>query len=242
MLNLTVFESTECGKLRAAIIGNEVWFVGKDVADTLGYKDTSDALKRHVDEEDKLSRCFTDSGQSRDMYIINESGLYSLILSSKLPNAKKFKRWVTSEVLPSIRKTGGYQMPTTNEGRIKLLASGVEEVYQRVGKLEERFTEYEDNQTLTPIDQDEIVKARNKKAVSVLGGHSSSAYRDKTIRGKVYADLTNTTNTAFGVHSYKAIKHKDVTKAVEIIREYVTQPFLQKMIDGANAQEELQFA
>ena len=75
------------------------------MADVLGYKDTSDALKKHVDNEDKLTRRFADSGQNREMYIINESGLYSLILSSKLPNAKKFKCWVTSEVLPTIRKT-----------------------------------------------------------------------------------------------------------------------------------------
>ena len=82
--------------------------MGKDVTDILGYKDSSDALKRHVDEDDKLTRCFTDSGQSREMYIINESGLYSVILLSKLPKAKQFKRWVTSEVLPAIRKHGIY--------------------------------------------------------------------------------------------------------------------------------------
>ncbi len=78
------------------------------MAKALGYKDTSDALKRHVDTDDKLTRRFTDSGQSRETYIINESGLYSLILSSKLKSAKDFKHWVTGEVLPTIRKTGGY--------------------------------------------------------------------------------------------------------------------------------------
>lgn len=108
MDNIKIFESKEFGTIRTIDINNEVWFVGKDVAEILGYKDTSDALKRHVDNEDKLTRCFTDSGQNREKYIINESGLYSLILSSKLPSAKKFKRWVTSEVLPSIRKHGAY--------------------------------------------------------------------------------------------------------------------------------------
>ena len=81
--------------------------MGKDVATALGYKDTSDALKKHVESEDKLTRRFADSGQNRQMWIINESGLYSLILSSKLESAKRFKRWVTSEVLPCIRKHGG---------------------------------------------------------------------------------------------------------------------------------------
>ena len=91
----------------------ETFFVGKDVAKALGYKDTSDALKKHVDDEDKLSRQIADSGQRRTTIIINESGLYSLVLSSKLPQAKEFKRWVTSEVLPQIRQTGGY-LPTVN--------------------------------------------------------------------------------------------------------------------------------
>lgn len=108
MSNLMIFNNQEFGQIRVLDQNGESLFVGKDVAEILGYKDTSDALKRHVDSEDKLKRCFTDSGQSRKMIVINESGLYSLILSSKLPNSKKFKRWVTSEVLPQIRKTGGY--------------------------------------------------------------------------------------------------------------------------------------
>lgn len=107
-MNLKIFENKEFGKVRTMVIKNEPWFVGKDVASILGYKDTSDAIKRHVESEDKLTRCFTDSGQRREMYVINESGLYSLILSSKLPQAKNFKRWITSEVLPSIRKHGVY--------------------------------------------------------------------------------------------------------------------------------------
>ena len=108
MNELKVFENAEFGQIRGVEINGESWLVGKDVAERLGYKDTSDALKKHVDEEDKLTRRFADSGQNREMYVINESGLYSLVLGSKLPNAKKFKRWVTSEVIPAIRKHGGY--------------------------------------------------------------------------------------------------------------------------------------
>lgn len=110
MNEIKIFENQEFGKVRALEIDGKPYFVGKDVAQILGYKDTSDALKKHVDEEDKLTRRFADSGQNREMYIVNESGLYSLVLSSKLESAKRFKRWVTSEVLPSIRQTGGYQM------------------------------------------------------------------------------------------------------------------------------------
>ena len=109
MNDLRIFNSPEFGEIRTIEINGEPWFVGKDVAEALGYKDTSDALRKHVDEEDKLTRQFADSGQRREMYVINESGLYALILSSKLDSAKRFKHWVTSEVLPSIRKTGSYR-------------------------------------------------------------------------------------------------------------------------------------
>ena len=109
-----VFETSEFGQVRTVIIDGEPWFVGKDVAECLGYSNTKDALLRHVDEEDKLGSRFTTSGQNREMTVINESGLYSLIMSSKLPSAKSFKRWVTSEVLPAIRKTGSYNMPNFN--------------------------------------------------------------------------------------------------------------------------------
>lgn len=108
MNDIQIFNNEQFGQVRVITKDGEPWFVGKDIATILGYKDTSDSLKRHVDTDDKLTRCFTDTGQSREMIVINESGLYSLILGSKLPSAKKFKKWVTSDVLPSIRKHGMY--------------------------------------------------------------------------------------------------------------------------------------
>lgn len=101
-----VFHNEQFGEIRSLTINNAPWWVGKDVAAALGYTDTSQALRAHVDNEDKLTRDFNGSGQNRKMTVINESGLYSLILSSKLPSAKAFKRWVTSEVLPAIRQYG----------------------------------------------------------------------------------------------------------------------------------------
>lgn len=95
-------------QVRTVTINGEPYFVGKDVAEVLGYNDTNQAVRKHVDDEDKLTRQFDGSGQKRNMTIINESGLYALILGSKLPQAKEFKRWVTSEVLPTIRKHGAY--------------------------------------------------------------------------------------------------------------------------------------
>ena len=108
MENLQIFKNEEFGEIRTVTINNEPWFVGKDIAEVLGYSNTRDSLVRHVDTEDKAGVAIHDGRQEREMVAINESGLYSLILSSKLPNAKKFKRWVTSDVLPSIRKHGMY--------------------------------------------------------------------------------------------------------------------------------------
>lgn len=108
MKNLQIFKNEEFGEIRTVTVNNEPWFVGKDVANILEYTNTAKAIRDHIDEEDKLTERIVLSGQNREVIVINESGLYSLILSSKLPTAKKFKHWVTSEILPTIRKTGGY--------------------------------------------------------------------------------------------------------------------------------------
>lgn len=110
---LRAFASDEFGSIRSIMIDSDPWFVGKDVAAALGYGDTDQALRKHVDTEDRLTRRFNGSGQNRLMTVINESGLYALIFGSKLDSAKRFKRWVTSEVLPAIRKTGSYTVKTT---------------------------------------------------------------------------------------------------------------------------------
>lgn len=111
MNDLQIFRNSEFGNIRTVTINGEPWFVGKDIAEALGYKEPTKAAREKVDEEDRgVSKIDTPSG-IQNMTVINESGLYSLILSSKLPNAKKFKRWVTSEVLPAIRKTGHYEAP-----------------------------------------------------------------------------------------------------------------------------------
>lgn len=109
MKNL-VFRSKEFGQIRTCTVEGETYFVGKDVASALGYGNSREALRKHVDEEDKQASRFVTGGQQYNMTVINESGLYSLILSSKLDSARRFKRWVTSEVLPAIRKNGRYEL------------------------------------------------------------------------------------------------------------------------------------
>lgn len=112
MTDITIFKHEEFGQVRTTMVDGEPWFVGKDVAIALGYKEPTKAAREKVDDEDRgMSKIDTPFG-TQEMLVINESGLYSLIVSSKLPSAKKFKRWVTSEVLPSIRKTGSYSVNT----------------------------------------------------------------------------------------------------------------------------------
>lgn len=120
MNELQIFNNPEFGEIRAMEIDGEPWFVGKDVAAALGYSDAFGALKKHIDEDDKLVCQIDSAGQKRDATLINRSGVYSLILSSKLPNAKKFKHWVTAEVLPTIEKHGAYMTPDTLD---KMIAS-----------------------------------------------------------------------------------------------------------------------
>ena len=107
-MELQIYKNAEFGSVRTTTIGGQPYFVGKDVTDILGYQNGSRDINRHVDEEDRQKAMFFDGTQDKETIIINESGLYSLILSSKMPNAKKFKRWVTNEVLPAIRKHGIY--------------------------------------------------------------------------------------------------------------------------------------
>jgi prophage antirepressor-like protein len=108
---IQIFTNEVFGEVRTCQVNNEIMFVGKDVAQALGYSDSNKAIRIHVDDEDKGGAVLSTPGGNQKVIFINESGLYSLILSSKLPQAKAFKRWVTSEVLPSIRKTGRYELP-----------------------------------------------------------------------------------------------------------------------------------
>jgi hypothetical protein len=152
---LKIFKNSEFGEIRTVEIDGEPWFVGKDVAEILGYANPSKALSDHVDEEDKLNNESLSSLGQRGGWLINESGLYSLILSSKLSTAKKFKRWVTSEVLPSIRRTGAYgvQVPRTLKEALQLALEQEEKLEalqldnsiktQQIAELQPKATYYD---------------------------------------------------------------------------------------------------
>ncbi len=138
MEEIKIFNSEEFGDIRTVTIDKEPWFVGKDVATALGYANPKNAVPTHVSEEDKLSTQIEYAGQRREVTVINESGLYALIFGSKLESAKRFKRWVTNEVLPAIRKTGGYQMAQPQ--REELLAMAVIEAKKTIDSLKDRCT------------------------------------------------------------------------------------------------------
>ena len=204
----TLFNSNEFGELRTIIIENEVYFVAKSVATALGYKDTADAIRKHIDEED--------TGQKRETYLINESGLYSLILKSKMPSAKKFKRWVTSEVLPQIRKTGSYELniPKTLPEALRLYADEVEAHNQSKAIIEQQkqqIAEYEPK-----IDYvDKILSSTNAMTVTQIAadyGLSAKALNkilhdahiQRSVNGQwiLYSDLMRKGYTKTKTHTY----------------------------------------
>lgn len=157
MNELKIFSNEEFGTIRTTEINGEPWFVGKDVAARLGYSNTVDAISKHVDIEDRgLAKCDT-LGGTQEMVIINESGLYSLVLSSKLESARKFKRWITSEVIPQIRKTGAYHTPKTYAEALRALADEAEkaEALKKQNQLmqpkAEFFDAVTDSKTAIPI-------------------------------------------------------------------------------------------
>lgn len=141
MNELKVFENPTFGQVRTVEIDGEPWFVGKDVAEALGYKEAAKAVRGRVDAEDKGVSKMDTPGGKQEVTIINESGLYSLILSSKLPGAKEFKRWVTSEVIPSIRKTGGYIKGQETMTPDELMAKALMVAQQTLADREARISQ-----------------------------------------------------------------------------------------------------
>lgn len=238
---MKIFSNPEFGDIRTEVINNEVWFVGKDVATALGYENPKNAVPKHVSDEDKLSTQIEYAGQRREVTMINESGLYALIFGSKLESAKRFKRWVTSEVLPSIRKTGGYQTPPlTTAGQIQLIAKGYVELEQQVATLGAEVTELKTDMPLYGCEIDEVQQHVKRKGVQCLGGKDSEAYADGSIRSQVYKDIYSQLKREYGcVSTYKSIKRKYIADVHDFIDCYQLPTVLEEQITAANAQQRL---
>ena len=224
-------------KVRTVEIDDIPYFVGKDVAAILGYIKTADAIRKHIDDEDKGVFTLETPGGKQRVTIINESGLYSLILSSKLPNAKKFKQWVTSEVLPTIRKTGSYQLPQTPEGQIRLLLESNVHMDERMTNAEEDIALLKNKSEIDSTQRFQLQKARNKRAIEVCGGKDSNFY--KTRSRKVFMKLAHDFKEYFEIPRYDALRKEDFDKAIEFVDGWYPSVLLKREIDEVNAQTNL---
>lgn len=236
MNELQIFNSEEFGDIRTVTIDNEPWFVGKDVADILGYQNGSRDINRHVAEEDRQNYQNGTFESPRGMTVINESGLYALIFGSKLESAKRFKHWVTSEVLPAIRRTGTYQKPMTTDQKIQLLAQGNVELTEKIDKVDKDLQEFKADMPLLALECQRITRAKNQKVVPLMGGKDAPAYKNKSLMHKVYSDVDAQLRREFGVNTYKAIKRSQCDLAVEIIKKYELPRCLREEIEDENSQ------
>ena len=217
MNELQVFNFNE-NQIRTLLINNKPYFIGKDVASILGYERADNAIRNHVDNEDKLMHQIDASGQKRNMILINESGLYSLIFSSKLPMAIKFKRWVTSEVLPAIRKTGQYQVPCDPMEALKLMFEAQTQTKKTVANHDYRITELEENKLLNPGEYNYLnrqVRNRIKTIKEVKKLVLSSKQNSK-----LYSFINRDLNMLVGIRTRSQFRAKDFDKALDFISNW----------------------
>lgn len=220
-------------EVRTVQIDGEPWWVLKDVCGVLDLKNpTMIADRLDTDEVTK----FNLGGLSGETNIINESGLYNVILRSDKPQAKPFRKWVTNEVLPSIRKTGGYQLPQMSKELRAIIMQDqkIQEVEKRVDRVREDLDEFKEEMPLLALDCDRISRAVHIKGVECLGRKDSLAYQDRSLRAKVYSDLHREIKRQFGVTTYKAIRRNQCDNVCRIISEYELPMVLQEQVEMEN--------
>ena len=221
MNELQIFNNEEFGNVRSLMIDNEPWFVGKDVAEALGYKNVRDSLARHIDSDDKRDGVVIHDSMGREQkpIIINESGLYSLILSSKLESAKKFKHWVTSEVLPTLRKTGSYaKVPTDPRELLMLTIKAHEQTAQRVDVLEEKVSDLEKSTTIDSSQQYTLERIAKTTVISALGGIDSRAYQ--LMSRKIFSNIWRDYKNYFKLGSYRDTLKTDYENAKNYLESW----------------------
>lgn len=228
MNEIKLFTNKEFGEIRTMKIDGEPWFVGKDVAEALEYNEPHKAIARHVSDDDRMKHPVIDStGRSQDTWLINESGLYTLIFGSKLESAMKFKHWVTSEVLPAIRKTGSYQKPM----------SPVEMMRIQLGMIDDhegRITDLEQNMTIDYGQQMSLGDIVNRVVVDSLGGKDSNAYHE--IGRKVFAECNRDLKHYFNINARNNVPKKKFDEAVDYVKNWQPCTNTRIMIQECNAQ------
>ena len=234
MNDLKIFNSEEFGEIRTALVNDEPMFCLIDICKALEMSNPTMVAQRLDDDE----RTKLDLGRQGETNFITESGLYAVILRSDKPNAKKFRKWVTSEVLPTIRKTGSYNKPMSTAEKIKLLAQGNEELNVRVEKVEDKLDSLENDMPLYGCEIEELKNHISRRAISILDGKNSEAYKDASIRGTVYKDIYRQLKREYGyASSYKSLKRKYLADAHEFVDCYAAPTYLQEQITDANAQQ-----
>lgn len=215
MNELQIFTNEEFGEIRTVQLNNETYFVGKDVAEALGYVDPSSAVSKNVDTEDKTTLLLEQDGSNykSKTTVISESGLYALIFGGKLESAKRFKHWVTSEVLPAIRKTGSYEMEQYSPEMKAILMHD-----KKLVKMDERVTDLENNTTIDYGQQQALGDIVNRVVIEALGGKGSPAYRE--ISKKVFAECNRDLKHYFNVNARNNVPKKRFDEAVEYVKNW----------------------
>lgn len=244
MNDLKIFNNAEFGQIRTVELEGKIYFVGKDVANALGYSNPRDAIARHCKGVVKHDS-FKEGGQ--EVALIPEGDMYRLITHSKLESAERFESWVFDEVLPSIRQTGQYQQKPLTQ--LEILQQSVEVLNRHereIQQIDTRMDKLEFDIPLYGSEADELSNHVKRKGVQVLGGKQSEAYQDTEIRSKVYRDIYDQIKREFGIYddtgrpkSYKALKRKYIADAHELIDCYEAPTYLMELIEVANAQMNL---
>lgn len=234
MNDLQIFNNEEFGEVRTVTKDDEVLFCLGDLCRILEL--TAKGVKQRLDDEVISNYPIPDTlGRIQNTIFVNEDGLYDVILDSRKENARKFRKWVTGEVLPSIRKTGSYSKPLTTSEQIRLLAQGNTELTERVDKVENKITSIEEETPLYGCEIEEVQKHVRKKGIEVLGGKDSNAYKDGGIRGSVYSDIYKQLKREFGcVATYKSIKRKYLADVHEFIDTYLLPIALAEVVHDTN--------
>lgn len=233
-MELQIFSNSEFGEIRTITKDNEPMFCLADVCRILEIKNVSDCKSRLRQKGVVTTDTLTNGGKQK-MVFIDESNLYKTIFQSRKESAERFTEWVTSEVLPSIRKTGSYSKPLTTSEQIRLLAQGNTELTERVDKVEDKITSIEEETPLYGCEIEEVQKHVRKKGIEVLGGKDSNAYKDGGIRGSVYSDIYKQLKREFGcVATYKSIKRKYLADVHEFIDTYLLPIALAEVVHDTN--------
>lgn len=232
MNELQIYNNEEFGDIRTVQLNNEIYFVGKDVAEALGYSNASKAVSTHVGEEDRILKVLEADSQNGNVVktqtaLINESGLYALIFGSKLESAKRFKHWVTSEVLPAIRKTGSYQKPMSTVEMMRIQLGMIDD-------HEGRITDLEQNMTIDYGQQMSLGDIVNRVVIDALGGKDSNAYHE--IGRKVFAECNRDLKHYFNVNARNNVPKKKFDEAVDYVKNWQPCTNTRMMIQDCNAQ------